>query len=65
MCSLACGFWLVLQMELMAAKDQTGESKEAAVAAVFARMERNIELLGCTGIDDKYVRTVQSPGFRV
>ncbi|KAL8454846.1 hypothetical protein Emed_000025 [Eimeria media] len=37
----------------MAAKGQIGESKEAAMAEVIARIERNIELLGCTGIDDK------------
>ena len=42
-----------MQAELLASKDQIGEDREAAVAAVFARMERNIEVLGCTGIDDK------------
>ncbi|CDJ33648.1 P-type ATPase, putative [Eimeria mitis] len=45
---------VVMRMaELLAAKDQIGENREAAIAAVFARMERNIEVLGCTGIDDK------------
>ncbi|KAL8270199.1 hypothetical protein Esti_005874 [Eimeria stiedai] len=43
----------MLEMELMAAKGQIGESKQAAMAEVIARIERNIELLGCTGIDDK------------
>ncbi|OEH75843.1 putative P-type ATPase, partial [Cyclospora cayetanensis] len=53
--------------ELLAAKNQVGESKEAAVAEVFARMEKNIELLGCTGIDDKYIHTpfIGRPGIQL
>lgn len=42
-----------LQADLASAGSLAGEEKEQALAAVIARVEKNIELLGCTGIDDK------------
>lgn len=38
---------------LLAAKGETGERKEEALSAVLSRIEKNIELLGASGIDDK------------
>ncbi|PHJ18682.1 phospholipid-translocating p-type flippase subfamily protein, partial [Cystoisospora suis] len=38
---------------LLAAKGETGDRKEEALNAVLARIEKNIELLGASGIDDK------------